>query len=90
MENDIRFLKNEKDKLQNVLENSTGKNYKQYATLLQAYLTVSGNLAQLESFKKQQEEREKEEAEKQRVYEEAMKEMQEEQVIEVKELVEEE
>lgn len=72
---EIEFLKNEKEKLQNVLKTSTGKNYKQYATILQAYLTISSNLSQLENYQRQLEKEEKEEEERRKIIEEAEKEI---------------
>ena len=53
MIDDLEFLRGEATKLQKALRNESGKNYKKYATLFQAYLTAKGNLQQLEAFQKQ-------------------------------------
>lgn len=75
MIDDLEFLRGEATKLQKVLRNESGKNYKKYATLFQAYLTAKGNLQQLEAYKKQQEEQKRREEENRKAAEEAQKEL---------------
>lgn len=75
MIDDLEFLRGEATKLQKALRNESGKNYKKYATLFQAYLTAKGNLQQLEAYRKQQEEQKRREEENKKAAEEAKKEL---------------
>ena len=75
MIDDLEFLRGEATKLQKALRNESGKNYKKYATLFQAYLTAKGNLQQLEAYRKQQEEQKRREEENKKAAEEAQKEL---------------
>lgn len=75
MIDDLEFLRKEATKLQKVLMEESGKNYKKYATLFQVYLTAKGNLQQLEAYKKQQEEEKRREEENRKAVEEAKKEL---------------
>lgn len=75
MIDDLEFLRGEATKLQKALRNESGKNYKKYATLFQAYLTAKGNLQQLEAYKKQQEEQKRRKEENRKAAEEAQKEL---------------
>lgn len=71
MIDDLEFLRGEATKLQKALRNESGKNYKKYATLFQAYLTAKGNLQQLEAFQKQKAEEAKRKAEEEKILQEA-------------------
>lgn len=73
MIDDLEFLRGEATKLQKALGNESGKNYKKYATLFQAYLTAKGNLQQLEAYRKQQQEEQKRREENRKAAEEAKK-----------------
>ena len=75
MIDDLEFLRGEATKLQKALRNESGKNYKKYATLFQAYLTAKGNLQQLEAYRKQQQEEQKRREENRKAAEEAQKEL---------------
>ena len=75
MIDDLEFLRGEATKLQKALRSESGKNYKKYATLFQAYLTAKGNLQQLEAYRKQQEEQKRREEENKKAAEEAKKEL---------------
>lgn len=68
MIDDLEFLRGEATKLQKALRSESGKNYKKYATLFQAYLTAKGNLQQLEAFQKQKAEEAKRKAEEEKYY----------------------
>lgn len=75
MIDDLEFLRGEATKLQQALRKESGRNYKKYATLFQAYLTAKGNLQQLEAYKRQQEEEKRREEENKKAFEEAQKEL---------------
>lgn len=78
MLDDLQFLRGEAKKLQDAVRKESGKNYKKYATLFQAYLTTRGNIQQLEAYQRQQEEEAKRKEEERKAFEEAKKELAEE------------
>lgn len=78
MVDNLNFLRVEATKLQKELTNTKARNYKKYATLLQAYLTEIGNVNQLEAIQRQRAEEEKRKQEEEKILKEARKEIEEE------------
>lgn len=74
---ELKFLKQEAEKLQRVLSNESGNNYKKYATLFQAYLTAKGNIQQLEAYRERAAEERKRKEENEKAWKEAEQEIKE-------------
>lgn len=74
MINDLQFFRGEATKLQELIRKDSGRDYKRYATLLQAYITARGNVNQLEAYKRQQEEQRQRETERNKIIDETIKE----------------
>lgn len=78
MIDNLEFLRNEATKIEKVLRKESGNNYKKYATLEQAYLTLVANINQIESYKKQVAAEEQRKKENQKAFAEAKKELEKE------------